>query len=184
MEPTLLRIATCLIEEAHDSFWSNSARKLFLGLGLYCLDKEQDYRAQNNKDVVFVPTIKEILNLATDFSGGAIQHFSSLMNDDFVSAITRQSINSAISAGEKPFASVLATLTASLSPWLSEPIANATSGDDFDMRDIRRKPMTIYLGITPNNLIQAKTIINLFYSILIHENTSVMPDEDASLQYG
>lgn len=179
----LLQIATCLIEETHDSFWSNSARKLFLGLGLYCLDKEQDYRAQNNKDVVFVPTIKEILNLATDFSGGAIQHFSSLMNDEFVSAITRQSINSAISAGEKPFASVLATLTASLSPWLSEPIANATSGDDFDMRDIRRKPMTIYLGITPNNLIQAKTIINLFYSILIHENTSVMPDEDASLQY-
>lgn len=178
----LNQIAICLIPDSggDDSFFEESARKLFLGLGLYCLDKEKYWQ---KNDLVFVPTIKEILNLATDFSGDAIAHFSSLMQDEFISTIASQTINSAVSAGDKTFASILATLTANLTPWLSKPVSDATSADDFDLRDVRRKKMTIYLGIQAKDLAKAGKIINLFYSQLIHENTSVLPQNDSSLKY-
>lgn len=153
---------------------------MLLGLGLYCLDKEAFWQKDN---LVYVPTIKEILDLATQFSGDAIAHFSSLMQDTFISTIASQTINSAVSAGDKTFASILATLTANLTPWLSQPVSDATSGDDFDLRDVRRKKMTIYLGIQPKDLSKASKIINLFYSQLINENTSVLPQNDPDLKY-
>ena len=181
----LTQIAICLIPDSggdDSSFFEESARKLFTGLGLYCLDKEKHYKMQEGAPI-FVPTIKEILNLAQDFSGEAITYFTSLMNDEFVAPITSQIINGAVSAGDKTFASILATLTANLSPWLSQPVSDATSGDDFDLRDVRRKPMTIYIGIQPKDLQKASKIINLFYSQLMNENTSVLPEDDPSLQY-
>lgn len=175
-------IAICLIPDSggEDNFFEESARKLFLGLGLYCLDKEIAWKAQG---VDYVPSIKEILNLATDFSGEAIPYFQSLINDDFVIPITRQIINSATASGDKTFASILATLTAALSPWLSSTVADATSSDDFDLRELRRKKMSIYIGIMPKDLIKASKIINLFYSQLINLNTSVLPQNDPTLKY-
>lgn len=176
------QIAICLIPDSggDDSFFEESARKLFLGLTLYCLDKEAYYQSS---ELPYVPTIREVLDLATNFNGEAIPHFSSLMNDEFVSVIAKQTINSAVSAGDKTFASILATLTANLTPWLSEPVVNATSGDDFDLRDVRRKRMTIYIGIQPKDLAKAKKIINLFYSQLINENTSELPQNNPDLKY-
>lgn len=178
----LTQIAICLIPDSGtgDNFFEESARKLFLGLGLWLLDKEAEYKKNN---LVFVPTIREILNLATDFDGEAIAHFSTLMNDEFLSTIGKQTINSAVSSGDKTFASILATLTANLTPWLSETVVNATSSDDFSLRDVRRKRMTIYIGIQPKDLAKAKKIINLFYSQLINENTSELPETNSELKY-
>mgnify|MGYP002655533477 FL=1 len=176
------QIAICLIPDSggDDSFFEESARKLFIGLALHCLDKEAYYRKSG---LIYTPTIREILDLATNFEGEAITHFTSLMGDEFVSVLAKQTINSAVSAGDKTFASILATLTANLTPWLSEPVVNATSGDDFDLRDVRKKRMTIYIGIQPKDLAKAKKIINLFYSQLINENTAVLPQNDDSLKY-
>lgn len=177
----LNQIAICLIPDAgEDSFFVDSARKLFIGLGLYCLDKERHYQSQGAE---FVPTIKAILDLSTDFSGEAVPYFSSLMGDEFLSVVATQTINSAVSSGNKTFASILATLTANLTLWLSEPVVNATSGDDFDLRSVRKELITIYLGIQPKDLQKAGKLINLFYSQLINENTSVLPQNDPSLKY-
>lgn len=175
-------IAMCLIPDGggDDNFFEESARKLFLGLGLYCLDKEAAWKAEGVK---FTPTVKEILNLATDFSGDSIPYFQSLINDEFVTRLAKQTINSSVSAGDKTFASILATLTAALSPWLSSTVAEATSSDDFDLRNLRKKLMTIYIGIMPKDLDKASKIINLFYSQLINLNTAVLPQNDPALKY-
>lgn len=159
-----------------DSFFTDSARSLFLGLALYCFDKEAAY-----KD--YTPTIKAILDLASDIDGEAIPYFVALSKDPFVSDGTRKILASSVAAGEKTFASILATLTANLSPWLSPTVANATSGDDFDLREVRRKKTTIYLGILPSDLQKAEKIINLFYSQLINLNTATLPQKDPSLKY-
>lgn len=62
------------------------------------------------------PTIRQILDLATSFKGEAIAHFQSMIASNFASEITKQTINSSISAGDKTFASILATLTSNLTP--------------------------------------------------------------------
>ena len=38
----------------------------------------------------------------------------------------------------------------------------ATSDNDFDLRDVRKKKMTIYFSITPNKLADAAGLVNLF----------------------
>ncbi len=57
-------------------------------------------------------------------------------------------------------------------------MAAATSGDDFDLRDVRKKKMTIYFGMTPEDLVTYATLANIFYSQLINENTRVLPEHD------
>lgn len=46
----------------------------------------------------------------------------------------------------------------------------ATETNDFDFRDLRQKKITIYIGITPENIKTAKPILNLFFTQLLFEN--------------
>jgi type IV secretion system protein VirD4 len=64
------------------------------------------------------------------------------------------------------------------------PIVDAaTSHSSFDINEVRRQRMTIYIGIQPNRLEDAALLVNLFFSQLIDLNTSVLPEHDASLKY-
>lgn len=62
-------------------------------------------------------------------------------------------------------------------------IRNATSHSDFDLREIRKKRMTIYVAITPDQLENAKPILNLFWQQLISLNTKELPENDAAIKY-
>ena len=39
-----------------------------------------------------------------------------------------------------------------LQTWYDPQIAAVTSASDFDLRDLRRKPMTIYVAVAPGNI--------------------------------
>ena len=176
-------IAISLIPDSAngENFFPEAARSFFTGLALYCLDKEAACHADGRP---YTTTIKGILDLARGSNGDeVISYFSSLIKDKFVSDDARRAISAGISAGDKTFSSILSTVTNGLDPWMSQTVANATSSDDFDLRDVRRKKMSIYLGILPADLSKADKIINLFYTQLINANTSVLPQNDSSLKY-
>ncbi|EHM55440.1 type IV secretory system conjugative DNA transfer family protein [Cardiobacterium valvarum] len=175
-------IAICLIPDSHtgDNFFTDSARSFFVGLTLYSLDKEAAYHAEG---IAYTTTIKAILDLARGSEDEAIPYFASLIKDRFVSDEARRAISAGIAAGEKTFGSILATVTTNLTPWMSPTVADATSTDDFDLRDVRRKKMSIYFGVLPPDLPKADKIINLFYSQLINANTAVLPQNDPELKY-
>ena len=59
----------------------------------------------------------------------------------------------------------------------------ATSADDFLLTDVRKQKMTIYIGIQPNKLAEARLIINLFFSQLINLNTKELPQSNKELRY-
>ncbi len=60
----------------------------------------------------------------------------------------------------------------------------ATACNDFDFRDLRKKKMTIYIGITPENISVARPIINLFFTQLIYENIRQgLPDTNPDLKH-
>ena len=64
----------------------------------------------------------------------------------------------------------------------ANPIVDAaTSACDFDVRDVRKKKMSIYIGITPINLGDAKLIINLLFSQLVNLNTKELPQKNPSV---
>ena len=54
----------------------------------------------------------------------------------------------------------------------------ATSANDFDLRNVRKRPLSIYLGVTPDNLERMAPLLNLFFQQLIDVNTRELPNQN------
>jgi len=78
---------------------------------------------------------------------------------------------------------VLQTFKAPLMIFRNEPIKSATSKSDFNLSDLRKKRMTIYIAIQPNKLDIARPILNIFFSQLIGLNTEELPSKNDDLKY-
>lgn len=75
------------------------------------------------------------------------------------------------------------TVSTALQIWTEPYIAALTSGSDFDLRDLRRKPMTIYVIVPPSDIGWLKPLLRLFFDQLINLNTDVTPEQDPTLKY-
>ncbi|WP_419611106.1 type IV secretory system conjugative DNA transfer family protein, partial [Thiolapillus sp.] len=72
--------------------------------------------------------------------------------------------------------SIRKTFTARLELWANPVIDAATSTNDFDLRDLRKKAMSIYVAITPDDLDRLAPITNLFFQQVIDLNIRELPD--------
>lgn len=79
--------------------------------------------------------------------------------------------------------SILLTFNANMKMFGNPVTAAATDGNDFDLRDVRRKKMTIYFGLAPAALSQYARLTNLFFSQLLNENVRTLPEQDPTLKY-
>lgn len=60
----------------------------------------------------------------------------------------------------------------------SDPYSRAaTCRSDFSFYDLRKKPMTIYVGVSPNNIPKFQKLLNLFFAQAISVNTGVLPED-------
>ncbi|NDJ28063.1 sodium:calcium antiporter [Campylobacter sp. MIT 12-8780] len=78
---------------------------------------------------------------------------------------------------------VMSSFNAPLSPFEGETLRLATQTSDFDLRNLRKEKMTIYIGITPDQLNNARFILNIFWSQLILLNTKELPQQNDALKY-
>jgi type IV secretion system protein VirD4 len=164
-------------KEGTDSFWNDQARNLFLGIVLYLCETPELPR-----------TMGEILRQASGKGKPIKEHLSSIiagraesgrpLSDSCVHALNRFMSNS-----ENTLSSILATFNAPLTIWANPVVDAATSADDFLLSDVRKKRMTIYIGITPDYLPEAALLINLFFSHLINLNTKELPEHNPELKY-
>jgi type IV secretion system protein VirD4 len=70
-----------------------------------------------------------------------------------------------------------------LAPWFSPRMQAATECSDFDIRDLRRKPMSIYLTVAPGNIPRMRPYLTLFFEQLIALNTDVLPENDRTITH-
>ena len=84
---------------------------------------------------------------------------------------------------KETFGSIMGTFKEPLNPWINPVIDAATSADDFLLTDVRKKKMTVYIGILPNKLAESRIIVNLFFSQLINQNTKELPQDNPDLQH-
>lgn len=160
-----------------DKFWVSQARNAFLGFALYLFERrEQDPAAEN-------PTLGAVLRLASGDGGELKPYLQGLAQAPFLSPQARTAFSGLLSQADVTFASIIGSFREPLNPWLNPVLDAATGGDDFDLRDVRRKRMTIYVGIQPNKLAESRLIVNLFFSQLINVNTKVLPQNDPSLRH-
>ncbi|HGM9850818.1 TPA: type IV secretory system conjugative DNA transfer family protein [Proteus mirabilis] len=78
---------------------------------------------------------------------------------------------------------IMLTFNANMKMFANPVTAAATDGNDFDLRDVRRKRMTVYFGLAPAALSQYARLTNLFFSQLLNENVRTLPEHDSSLKY-
>ena len=78
---------------------------------------------------------------------------------------------------------VMSSFNAPLMMFRNDNMRLATSANDFDFRDLRKEKMTIYVGITPDQLANAKLILNIFWQQLILVNTKELPQANPDLKY-
>ena len=99
------------------------------------------------------------------------------------SVATHAAVMDFAKSAENTFQSVRQTITASLGLWLNPRVDKATETSDFDLRDIRRTRMSIYLGAPPSEMIVLRPLYNLFFQQLIDLNTRVLPENDPEAKY-
>lgn len=84
---------------------------------------------------------------------------------------------------EKTRAGVIAAVRSSLELWMNPLVDAATSANDFDLRDIRKQRMSIYLGVPPSSLDRLAPLFNLFFEQLIDLNTRELPAQNRAIKY-
>ncbi|MGD0107269.1 MAG: type IV secretory system conjugative DNA transfer family protein [Rhodopila sp.] len=73
------------------------------------------------------------------------------------------------------------TVSTRINIWSQPQIAAVTATSDFDLRDLRRRPMTIYVSVSPANIQNLRPLLRLFFDQVINANTDATPEEDPTL---
>src|SRR6266478_5237764 len=88
-----------------------------------------------------------------------------------------------LSNPDNTLGSVLATFNAPLVIFADRIVDVATSANDFDLRELRRSRMTVYVRIAPSRLAEARVVLNVFWTLLINVNTRELPEDDRTLKH-
>lgn len=187
----------------NDSFWDDQARNFFVGLALYVSEtphlpftigellrqssgkgkQPKDYlndiiNERNYREVEEVNEetgeIETVLKPLTEWDGQGLPPLSMECVD---------MLNRFINTSDNTRSSILSSFNAPLLIWSNPVVDAATSASDFDIRDIRRKRLSIYIGVNPNKLSEAARLINLFFSQLINLNLDKLPEDDPTIKY-
>lgn len=122
-------------------------------------------------------------NVAAMVASRAVDRLSAVVGRP-LSQTCVQSLNTYITIeSDNTRSGVMTSFRSRLELWLNPLVDAATSASDFDLRDVRRKRMSIYLGVTPDNLERFAPLMNLFFQQLLDQNTRTLPEHDRTLKY-
>jgi len=176
----LQRIAEMLYPDPPnvDPFWTASARSLFLGIALYLFETPS-----------LPKTIGEVLRhgMASDDEGFG-QHWKRLVEGRNsgsrpLSSQCVRSLYDVIDLAPVTASSIRKTFTSRLDLWLNPILDAATAESDFDLRALRKKPMSIYVGVNPDDLHRLRPVVNLFFQQAIGLQTRELPEHDPALKH-
>jgi type IV secretion system protein VirD4 len=157
----------CNLILPEQEFWQNEARSLLLGVILYLCavpEKTRSFgevvRTMRSDDVVY--------NLAVvlDTIGKRI-HPVAYMN-----------IAAFLQKADKERSGVISTLNSGLELWANPLIDATTARSDFDMQLLKKKRMSVYCGVTPDNLKRLEPLLKVFYQQCTDFLTRNIPKRD------
>lgn len=181
----LMSIAAMLYPDGSDDqkFWVSQARNAFMAFALYLFENWDDERNIGFPGGLGTPTLGAIYRLSSGDGSDLKKYLKSLSERRFLSSNAKSAFSNMLSQAEETFASILGTLKEPLNAWINPVLDAATSDNDFLLTDLRKKKMTIYIGIQPNKLAESRLIINLFFSQIINLNTKELPKSNPALKY-
>lgn len=185
----------CVEVPGSDPFWVKSARSLFVGIALYLFER-RDYERQHNADpantqkIPEVPvTIGEILRqaMASDQEGFSahwkriIEGWNTLGKP--LSPACVSLIMDIVDLPPQTSGSIRKTFTSQLDLWLNPLLDLATAANDFNLRDLRKQRISVYLGVKPRDFERLQAVMNLFFQQAIGEQTVELPEYNKALKH-
>jgi type IV secretion system protein VirD4 len=163
---------------AGDPFWPASCRDLFLGLALYVIETPELPRTLGEM-------VRQIMHGAGD---SVSDHWKRVINDRDktgkpLSGTCKRMMFDFINLSPQTQSSIRKTFTSKLQLWTNPLIDAATSGDSFDLRQLRRKRISIYLGVAPSDLNRLSLLMNLFFTQMLDMNMDSMPEDDPTVRH-
>jgi len=150
-----------------DPVWVNEARDLLEGLILFVMDT--DHQA----------TFAEILWMikGTDnievFLMGSLDQYRSILDPVCIMAF-----NGFLQKADKERSGVLSEVKSGLSLWKNPIVVEGTSKSDFNPAMLRRERMSIYVGVSPDDLGIAMPLLNLFIQQVFDALLKELPGKD------
>ncbi|OLF56808.1 conjugal transfer protein TraK [Aeromonas veronii] len=180
-ESDLKKIAAILYPTSggENDTWNESASSLWVGLALYLLDME---KVEPKTKVA----VSQIIKISVPGSGDPLEKWMELTikaKSDILGDDTKQYFRKFMSAADRTRASILVNFNNGVAVFSNPITAAATDSSDFDLRDLRKKKMSVYLGLSPNSLVTHAKLVNLFFSLLVNENTKELPENNPELKY-
>ncbi|WP_379653617.1 type IV secretory system conjugative DNA transfer family protein [Pseudoxanthomonas sp. UC19_8] len=181
----LMSIAAMLYPDGADEqkFWVSQARNAFMAFALFLFENHDDEVATGFPFSSGPPTLGRIYRLSSGDGTDLKAYLRGLASRKFLSDNARSAFSNLLSQADETFASIMGTLKEPLNAWINPVLDAATSGDDFLLTDLRKKKMSIYVGIQPNKLAESRLIVNLFFSQIINLNTRELPQNNPELKY-
>jgi type IV secretion system protein VirD4 len=182
----LMSIAAMLYPDGSDEqkFWVSQARNAFMAFTLFLFGKwDDDEKNGIPLQLRNKPTLGAVYRLSSG-DGSDLRHLYQLLaQQTFLDGNAQAAFANLLSQANETFASILGTFKEPLNAWINPVLDAATSEDDFLLTDVRKKKMTIYIGIQPNKLAESRLIVNLFFSQLINLNTKELPQNNPALKH-
>jgi type IV secretion system protein VirD4 len=180
----LMSIAAMLYPDGSDDqkFWVSQARNAFMAFSLYLFENLDDAQA-NGFPGGSNPTLGTIYRVSSGDGTDLRTYLKALSQKPFLSGNARSAFANLLSQADETFASIMGTFKEPLNAWINPVLDAATSADDFLLTDVRKRRMTIYIGIQPNKLAESRLIVNLFFSQLINLNTRELPQSNPELRH-
>ena len=170
----LQKLATILIPHSGrgETMWVEEARQLFIGLTLLVLG---DPQAPHTIGHVYHTLMSEN-DLAAVITASLDQQVWT------IDPLCRRLLANFKNKASKERSGVKSNLTAALSLWANPNIDAATSASDFDLRDFRRNPTAVYVGVGQDQLLTLAPLLNLFFQQAVAELSKALPGKDEPYQ--
>ncbi|HEY0502979.1 MAG TPA: type IV secretory system conjugative DNA transfer family protein [Lysobacter sp.] len=186
-----------------DPFWTSQARSAFLAFALFLFDnwyevvdtERAGIRAMHGRDAapdelpdrnadIRFPSFERIYKLASGSGGESVQAMiQRLLTDpayEFMSEQARTNFSALAGLAEQTFSSAIASMQEPLMQFANPILASATNASDFDVRQLRKRPMSVFMVIPPQKLGESSKLMNIFFSVVIGGNLDRTPQEDPS----
>ena len=161
--------------QGREKFWQDGARTGFLGISVLiaetpamALNPSTVFRFFTRGDSLAVLTrmIEERRAAGNPYSQTCIDLISDYLSgtDEVVKGMRKH-------------------VTTTMGLWFNPKIAAATAKSDFDLRQLRRKKMTVYVAVMPSDIEQLGALLRLFFLQLFEANTDVMPEMDKTIRH-
>jgi len=148
-------------------FWENEARTLLVGIILYLI-------ADDSKVKSFGEVVRQLRG--DDFAYSIAVVLDTL--GDKIHPVSYMNLAAFLQKADKERSGVVSTLNSGLELWANPIIDAATAKSDFNVQLFKKKPTTVYVGLTPDNIQRLKSLMSMFYQQSTDFLSKKIPQKD------